>query len=278
MTASPLTEPSSAGPTDVRAHEPDVDPATIASYILCLADDSLIAAQRLSGWIATAPQLEEDVALANIALDLLGQARSLLTYAGSLLEPVRSEDDLAFLRDEREFRNVHLVERSYGENGRDFAVTIARHLYLSTYQHLLYTELARSSDETIAAIAAKAVKEVDYHCDHAGMWVLRLGDGTAESSRRMQAALEAEWPYTAELFDGSFVAPALLEAAVAVDPGTLQQAWTVEVGSLVERATLRMPTDRAAVTGGRRGVHTEQMGFVVAEMQHLVRSHPGASW
>jgi ring-1,2-phenylacetyl-CoA epoxidase subunit PaaC len=243
-------------------------------YVLALADDSLVAAQRLGEWVARAPELEEDVALANIGLDLLGQARSLLTHVGELEGEGRDEDALAYFRDERDFLNLHLVER---ENG-DFAVTMARLLLLSTYLHELWSALLTSTDEVLAAIAAKAVKEVDYHVDHARMWVLRLGDGTDESHRRMQAGLEAEWPYADELFDGSHVDPALLEAGVAVDPATLREAWEMRVAAVVSEATLTLPVVPPAVTGGRRGIHTEQMGYLLAEMQHLARSHPGATW
>ena len=243
-------------------------------YVLALADDALIAAQRLGEWIASAPELEEDVALANIGLDLLGQARSLLTHAGELEGEGRDEDALAYFRDERDFSNVHLVER---ENG-DFAVTMARLLFLSTYLHELWSALRTSADPTLAAIAAKAVKEVDYHVDHARMWVLRLGDGTEESHRRMQAGLAAEWPYTDELFDDSHVDPALVEAGVAVDPQSLRDRWSKRVEAVIDEATLTVPDVRRAVTGGRRGIHTEQMGYLLAEMQHLARSHPGASW
>ncbi len=176
-----------------------------AAYVVALGDDALVAAQRMGEWIAAAPQIEEDVALGNIALDLLGQARSLLSYAGSLEDPARTEDDLAYFRDEREFRNVQLVERGWGRERRDFGVAMARLLILSTYQHALYSALVTSTDETLAAVAAKAVKEVDYHRDHATMWVLRLGDGTEESHARVQAALDEEWRYVDELFDGSFV-------------------------------------------------------------------------
>ena len=246
----------------------------LADYTLGLGDDALVAAQRMGEWIAAAPQLEEDVALGNIALDLLGQARSLLTYAGSLSEPALTEDDLAYWRDEREFRNVHLVERANG----DFGVAVARLLVLSTYLRELYARLAASTDETLAAIAAKAVKEVDYHRDHATMWAVRLGDGTEESRRRMQAALEAEWPYVAELFDGEYVDPALLEGGVAVDPAVLRPTFDRRIADVLAEATLTPPDVPPAVTGGRRGVHSEQMGYLLAEMQHLARSHPGASW
>ena len=252
----------------------------LQDYVLALADDALIAAQRMGEWIARAPQIEEDVALGNIGLDLLGQARSLLTYAGTLADPVRTEDDLAYWRDEREFRNVHLVERSwasaFGEH--DFAVAMARLLVLSTYQHELYGALLASTDETVAAVAAKAVKEVAYHHEHAALWVVRLGDGTPVSHERMQAALGSEWRHVDELFDGSYVDAALLADRVAVDPATLRPAFDRRAGEVLAQATLTVPDVRPAVGGGRRGVHTEQMGYLLAEMQHLTRSHPGATW
>ena len=243
-------------------------------YTLSLADDSLIAAQRMGEWIAASPQLEEDVALGNIALDLLGQARSLLTYAGQVEGAGRTEDDLAYFRDERDFRNVHLVERANG----DFGVTMARLLILSTYQRELYSHLQTSTDETLAAIAAKAVKEVDYHRDHATMWVLRLGDGTEDSRIRMQAGLDAEWPYHHELFDNDHIAPALIDDGVAVDPAMLHDPWEKRIAEVIAQATLTIPEVRPAVTGGRKGIHSEQMGYLLAEMQHLTRSHPGATW
>ncbi|HEX6874450.1 MAG TPA: 1,2-phenylacetyl-CoA epoxidase subunit PaaC [Nocardioidaceae bacterium] len=243
-------------------------------YLLALADDTLVASQRLGEWIASAPELEEDVALANIGLDLLGQARALLTHAGGREGRGRDEDELAYFRDERDFLNVQLVERDNG----DFAVTMARLLLLATYLHELWTALLTSTDETLAAIAAKAVKEADYHVDHARMWVLRLGGGTEESHRRMQAGLDAEWPYAEELFDDSHIAPVVLETGIAVDPATLREPWLRRVEAVVDQATLTLPDSRPAVTGGRRGIHTEQMGYLLAEMQHLARSHPGASW
>jgi ring-1,2-phenylacetyl-CoA epoxidase subunit PaaC len=248
------------------------------AYVLALADDALVAAQRVGEWIAAAPQLEEDVALANIGLDLLGQARTLLGYAGSLMDPPRSEDDLAYWRDERAFRNVQLVERPWGEGDRDFAVAMARLLVLATYLHELWTALRTSADQTLAAVAAKAVKEVDYHLDHARMWVLRLGDGTDESHRRMQAALAAEWRYVEELFDTAHIAPALVDAGVAVDPMSFRDAFDRRVATVLREATLDVPEVTPAVAGGRRGVHTQSMGYLLAEMQHLARSHPGATW
>ena len=256
----------------VAGHPPD----KLAKYVLGLGDDALVMAQRLGEWIAASPQLEEDVALANIALDQLGQARSLLGYAGSLMDPARSEDDLAYFRDERDFRNLQLVERTWGD--RDFGIAMARMLIWSTYQLELYSRLASSSDETLAAVAAKAVKEVDYHRDHATMWVLRLGDGTEESRLRMQAALEAEWGYVEELFDPSYVDPGLVARGVAVDPSTLRDPWNSHIDRVLAEATLTRPDVPAARGGGRRGIHSEQMGYLLAEMQHLARSHPGATW
>ena len=254
------------------------DKSALVEYVLSLADDSLISAQRMGEWIAAAPQLEEDVALGNIALDLLGQARTLLTYAGEVEGAGRDEDDLAYFRDERDFRSVQLVGRPNGPHGGDFAVTMARLLILSTYQYELYSRLQESADPTLAAISAKAVKEVDYHRDHATMWVLRLGDGTPESRARMQAALDAEWPYTYELFDNAHIDPSLIASGVAVDPASLHDRWQQRVAAVVAQATLTLPDVRPAVTGGRRGIHAEQMGYLLAEMQHLARSHPGAQW
>jgi ring-1,2-phenylacetyl-CoA epoxidase subunit PaaC len=253
--------------------------STSEVYVLALADDALIASHRLTEWIARAPQLEEDVALGNIALDLLGQARLLLQYAGTLGaastgEGLRTEDDLAYFRDEREFRNVSLVER---ENG-DFAVTMARLLLFSTYQHELYTRLVHSTDETLAAVAAKAVKEVDYHRDHARQWVLRLGDGTPVSHERMQAALDVEWPWAAELFDATWLPPQLVDEGVAVDPSDLEEPVLDWVRAVLAEATLAEPQVSAAYSTGRDGRHTEALGYLLAEMQHLARSHAGATW
>ena len=239
---------------------------TSVDYVLGLADDALISAQRMGWWISRAPQLEEDLALANIGLDQLGQARTLLSYAGEVEGAGRSEDDLAYLRDDREFRNVWLVERPQS----DFGVTMARLLMFSAWQTELYAALASSSDATLSAIAGKAVKEVTYHLDHASRWVVRLGDGTEESHRRVQAALDAEWPYLDELFrpvDGAVVAPESLRAAVLV-----------KVEAVLGEATLTVPQVAPARGGGRQGLHTEELGYLLAEMQHLHRSHPGATW
>jgi ring-1,2-phenylacetyl-CoA epoxidase subunit PaaC len=239
---------------------------TSVEYVLGLADDALISAQRMGWWISRAPQLEEDVALANIGLDQLGQARTLLSYAGRLEGSDRSEDDLAYLRDEREFRNVWLVERAQS----DFGVTMARLLMFAAYQSELYAALATSSDPTLAGVAGKAVKEVAYHLDHASRWVMRLGDGTDVSHQRMQAALDAEWPYLDELFGP-------VERAV-VDPATLRAPVLARIEPVVAEATLVVPDVMPARGGGRDGLHTEEMGYLLAEMQHLHRSHPGATW
>jgi ring-1,2-phenylacetyl-CoA epoxidase subunit PaaC len=239
-------------------------------YTLGLADDALLSAQRMGWWISRAPELEEDVALANIGLDQLGQARTLLSYAGELEGEGRTEDDLAYLRDDREFRNVKLVERPM----TDFGVAMARLLVFATYQLHLYRALAGSHDSTLSGVAGKAVKEVAYHVDHATHWVLRLGDGTEESHERMQSALDAEWPYVEELFTP--LDPSL-DGRVA-DPAAIRDAVLADVRRVVAEATLDVPEVSPALGGGREGLHTEHLGYLLAEMQHLHRSHPGATW
>ncbi len=246
----------------------------VGAYALRLGDDALVLAHRMAEWIASAPELEEDVALANIGLDLLGQARMLLTYAGEVDGTGRSEDDLAYFRDEREFVNCQLVELPNG----DFAVTMARMLVFAAYQYELYDRLCSSSDETLAAVAAKAVKEVAYHRDHATRWVLRLGDGTAESQQRMQAALDVVWPYVSELFEGNELVHGLVGGGIAVDPAELRDPTTDYLTTVIEQATLTVPDTSVWHTGGRRGIHTEALGYLLAEMQHLARTHPGAPW
>ncbi len=258
---------------------PTVDQAALFTYVLGLGDDALILAQRLGEWITRAPQIEEDIALGNVALDLLGQARTLLGYAGevgcAVTGTLRDEDDLAFLRDEREFRNLHLVEI---ENG-DFGVTMARQLIFSAYQFELYSALLTSADPTLSALAAKAVKEVNYHRDHAAQWVLRLGDGTAESHDRMQSALDQVWPYVQEIFDTAENADVLAALpGVAVDPAALRPAWARYVDDVIAQATLTVPAPIWRSRGGRTGYHTENLGHLLPDMQNLHRSHPGASW
>ncbi|AQT73417.1 MULTISPECIES: 1,2-phenylacetyl-CoA epoxidase subunit PaaC [Streptomyces] len=241
----------------------DTGAATVTAAALALGDDALILSHRLGEWAGHAPVLEEEVALANIALDLLGQARILLSMVGD-------EDELAFLREERSFRNLQLVEQPNG----DFAHTIARQLYFSVHQHELYAELARG-EGPFAPLAAKAVKETAYHRDHAEQWTLRLGDGTEESRARMQAALQALWKFTGELFQP-------VEGLGGVDWAALEERWLAALTDVVERAGLTLPegprTGAWAAGAGRQGLHTESFGRMLAEMQHLHRSHPGASW
>ncbi|MCX5284474.1 MULTISPECIES: 1,2-phenylacetyl-CoA epoxidase subunit PaaC [unclassified Streptomyces] len=229
---------------------------------LALGDDALVLSHRLGEWAGHAPVLEEEVALANIALDLLGQARVLLSLAGD-------EDELAYLREERAFRNLQLVEQPNG----DFAHTIARQLYFSTYQRLLYAQLA-AGDGEFAPLAAKAVKEVAYHQDHAEQWTLRLGDGTDVSHERMDRACRALWRFTDEMFQPV--------EGVDVDGEAMRAAWLESVTDVLGRATLSVPDGPRSgawtAGAGRQGVHTESFGRMLAEMQHLHRSHPGASW
>jgi ring-1,2-phenylacetyl-CoA epoxidase subunit PaaC len=246
----------------------------LAGYALQLGDDALIMAQRLGEWVSYAPELEEDVALGNIALDLLGQARALLTYAGEVEGHGRGEDDLAYFRHEREFTNLQIAELACGGFGEE----MARQLAFSSYQFELYRRLQESRDETLAAVAAKAVKEVTYHRDHAMQWTLRLGDGTEESHRRMQAGLTRVWPYTDEMFRPDPLGQALARDGLAVAAPELRPAWADYVATVLRDATLAWPQAAPAPGGGRQGLHTEQMGHLLAEMQYLARCHPGARW
>ncbi|WP_449407775.1 1,2-phenylacetyl-CoA epoxidase subunit PaaC [Microbacterium maritypicum] len=244
--------------------------ADIAEYALWFGDDALVLSQQLGEWISRAPELEEDVALGNIALDLLGHARSFLRYAGSY--DGRSEDDLAYFRDEPEFRSSWLVEQPNG----DFAQTIARQLIASTYMLELYTALRASSDETLAAIAEKSRKEVDYHRDHAVQWVLRLAGGTEESRRRMIRALVDVWPYVDELFRDEELIDRLGDAAVR--PSSLRAGFDAVIDAVFAEAELTAPDVSASSAGGRHGAHATPLGHVLAEMQVLARRHPGATW
>lgn len=258
----------------------------LVDLALRLGDDALVLSQRLMEWVANAPVLEEDVAIANIALDLLGQARMFIGYAGSLMSPQKSEDDLAYLRSSREFRSCHLVEIPRG----DFARTMARQLVFSTYQNLLYAELLHSADAEIAAIAGKAAKEVRYHLDHATQWVLRLGDGTDESHQRMQTGLETIWPYIEELFDSDAGVDvdggpqtddklrSLIAAGVCPDPRSLRDQCLAQLTAVIETATLTAPQTKWHARGGRRGVHTADLDHLLAEMQSVHRAYPGATW
>ena len=244
----------------------------VAEFALRLGDDALILAQRLGHWISRAPELEEDVALGNIALDELGHARSFLSYAGGL--DGRSEDDLAYLRREHEFRSAALFEQPNG----DFAVTIARQFVVSYYQFELYRRLTSSTDSTLAGIAAKAVKEVDYHRDHSAQWVLRLALGTDESRRRMIQAFKVVWPFVDELFRDDELTGRLSEAGAAPQPSSLREDFDRLTGEIMAEAELEVPNVQPSPGGGRRGLHSEHLGYILAEMQVLAREYPGASW
>ena len=242
----------------------------VAEYALRLGDDALILAQRLGWWISRAPELEEDIALGNIALDEIGHARSFLTYAGAAWG--KSEDDLAYFRGEDGFRSSFLVEQPNG----DFGKTIARQLVISVYQHELYSRLVDSADATLAAIAAKALKEVDYHRDHARQWALRLGDGTEESNRRIAAGLVSVWPYVDQLFQDDELIERL--GGVAVRPSELREPFDAYVAAVLAEAGLEVPQVPHAMTDKSRRRHSEHLGYLLAEMQVLAREHPGATW
>lgn len=244
--------------------------ADIAEYALWLGDDALILSQQLGAWIARAPELEEDVALANIALDLLGHARSFLRYAGTF--DGRTEDDLAYWRDEPEFRSAWLFEAPNGH----FGDTIARQLIASAFQLELYRRLADSADPALAAIAAKSVKEVAYHLDHATQWMLRLGGGTDLSHGRIQQSLLDVWPLVDELFRDEPVIDRL--EGIAVRPSTLREPVLQRIQAILDAAGLAMPQVEPSMAGGRRGSHSTRLGYLLAEMQVLARSHPGATW
>lgn len=242
--------------------------------VFCLrrADDALVLGHRLSELSGKAPTLEEDLALSNIALDLIGQARALYAYAGELTG--QSEDTLAYLRDERAYRNLLLVEQPNG----DFAVTIVRQFLFTAFADPFWRAMVRSADATLAAIAAKAEKETAYHLRHASEWLVRLGDGTDESHRRTQAALERLWPFTGELFSRDAADDAMIAAGVATAPETVRGIWSRTVDNVIARATLARPTDGWMQSGGRDGRHSEHLGYLLAELQFLARSHPGATW
>lgn len=248
------------------------DPAV--QYVLRIADTCLILGQRLGEWTGHAPILEEDIALANTALDLIGQARGLLTRAGQLDGRGHDEDQLAFLREERDFVNPTLVELPRG----DFAFTQLRNLMVATYLKLLWERLAGSTDAELAAIAGKAVKEARYHQQHAADWVVRLGDGTDESAQRTRAALQQLWPYTAELFADDAVDEAAAAAGLGPRSSALREPWLAEMTEVLAEARLEVPADTPFVSDGRRGRHSEHMGYILAEMQHLQRAYPGGVW
>lgn len=246
---------------------------TVSAYALRLGDNGLVLSQRLGAWCGHAPELEIDLALANIGLDLLGQARNFLTYAAER-EGEGDEDTLAFGRDERQFRNLLLVEQPNGS----FADTIARQYLMDAWNVALYERLTDSRDGQIAAIAAKAIKEARYHLRFSRGWLVRLGDGTQASSQKMQQAVDDLWRFTTELFEADDVELALIDSGVAVDPRALRQPWESEVFAGLKEAALRVPDEAAYRTGGKQGLHTEHLGPMLAEMQYLQRFYPGQQW
>ncbi|WP_282605261.1 1,2-phenylacetyl-CoA epoxidase subunit PaaC [Pelagibius sp. Alg239-R121] len=253
---------------------PDMIAGAKFKYVLRLADDQLILGQRLGEWCGHAPTLEEDLALANIGLDLLGQARSLFTYAGEVEGEGRSEDDLAFLRQERDYFNALLMEQPNG----DFAVTIVRQLFHAAFMVPFWSAMTGSSDKTLAAVAAKSLKEVEYHLRHCSEWIIRLGDGTEESHVRTQAALDELWGYASELFEMDEVADEMLVTGVGVDAAALKDDWDATVDAVLARATLNRPEDSWSQTGGRSGQHSEHMGHILSDLQYMQRTYPGLSW
>lgn len=248
--------------------------AVLFRYVLYHADDNLVLAQRMAGWISRAHDLEEDIALANIALDLLGRARMLLDYAAKLENQGRTEDDLAMFRSEREFTNLLLVEQPNG----DFAHTMVRQFFFDAYQIGLWEGLAKSGDATLAAIAGKALKETRYHLRHSSGWLVRLGAGTEESHLRTQQAVRELWRFVPEMFESDGTCDKLIPAGIAVSPSQLQPAWDRLVRNTFSAAGLQIPDDRFSRTGGRSGFHTEHLGYLLAELQWMQRSYPGLQW
>ena len=239
-------------------------------YLLRIGDTALILAQRIAEWCGHAPILEEDIALTNTALDLIGQARAVLTHAGALEGAGHDEDQLAFLREERDYRNVTLVELPRG----DFAFTQLRNFLVSTWLLALWSRLTQSEDSELAAIAGKAVKEARYHQQHAADWVVRLGDGTAESRRRMLAALDMTWPYAAELFADDAVDEAAAASGLGPRWSELRAEWESQMAEVLAEADLPVPAASKFLCTGKRGVHSEHMGYILAAMQHLQRAEP----
>lgn len=250
------------------------DRAVLFEAVVALGDDALVLGHRLSEWSGKAPTLEEDLALSNLALDLIGQARLLYAYAGEIEGKGRSEDRLAYFRDEPDFRNVLLVEQPNG----DFATTIVRHVLTASFLHPYYEALSGSADPRLAEIGAKAVKEMAYHVRHAGEWLIRLGDGTEESHRRAAAALDALWGFSGELFEHPEGERGLVTAGILPDRSALRGAWDRTIDHILAEATLARPPPRYMQRGGREGRHSEHLGHLLAELQVLARAHPDATW
>lgn len=246
----------------------------LSDYVLHLADNALILGQRNSEWCGHGPVLEQDIAITNISLDLIGQARSLYQYGAQLQGDGATEDSLAYLRDAREFKNCLITELPKG----DWAVTITRQFFFSTYQLLLFTRLQQSSDETLAAIAEKSLKEVTYHVRWSSEWVIRLGDGTDESHTRMENAITELWPFTGELFIPAPYEQAVANEGIGVDVGSLKENWLQKLQEVFSEATLTLPPAAWWQTGGKEGVHTEHLGYILADLQFLQRAYPGMEW
>lgn len=243
-------------------------------YLLRLGDNALILGHRLSEWCGHSPALEEDLALSNVALDLIGQTQLWLNLAGEIEGRGRDADKLAYLRDARDFRNVLLVEQPNG----DFAVTMARQFYFDAWHYLLLRELTGSKGARIAEIAAKGLKEVTYHLERSRDWVLRLGDGTEESHRRMQAAIDDLWMFTGELFESDEIDRAMIQEGFGPDLATLHEPWLGLVRTTLEEATLIVPQPGWTQKGGKRGIHSEHLGYILADLQFLQRAYPNATW
>jgi len=243
-------------------------------YCLRIGDDALIQSYRLSEWCSNAPMLEEDLALTNFALDMIGRAQPVLTYAGKTEGKGRTDDDLAYRRGERDYFNHLLAELPNG----DFAYTVARLFLMSTFEYFFFGELQHSADATLAAVAAKTLKEVKYHMTHAADWVVRLGDGTAESHYRIQQAVNELWMYTGELFETDEADALLEDKNIAVDMGRIRPEWKSRVTNVLTEATLATPADGYMQTGGHKGIHTEHLGHILSEMQYLQRAYPEATW
>lgn len=250
------------------------DHTALVDYVLHLADNNLILTQRNAAWCGHGPILEQDIAITNITLDLIGQARNFYQYAATLIGGDATEDSLAYLRNERSFKNCLLVEQANG----DWAQTVTKQFFYSVYQFLLYEQLQKSSDETLAAIAAKSLKEVTYHVTWSSDWVIRLGDGTTESQQRMQQAIDNLWNYTGELFEPAAYENSLHQQQIAPAIATLQPAWLQKVKEVFAEATLTIPENSFVQTGGKNGLHTEQLGYILTELQYLQRTYPGANW
>lgn len=246
----------------------------LKKYILRQADNTLILGQRLSEWCGHGPVLEQDIAITNFSLDLIGQARSLYQYAAEVGGAGETEDDLAYLRDSWDFYNVLLVEVPNGNWGK----TLARQFFFDAFNFYFYIELQKSSDERLAAIAEKSIKEVTYHLRYSSEWMIRLGDGTEESHTKMQEAVDELWMYTGELCTPDDLDREMLEAGIGVDLEKIKPLWEQKVDEILAQATLRKPENNWMQKGGKVGKHTEHLGYILAEMQYLQRAYPGATW